>query len=116
MAVRAISFCSTFEYGNPNVVRTRSQVIQWGVSSRPVSITQFAVTAFWLNACCLDELTGEMPPELEQARAAVQTGLALHPNFTIRAIRESRWSDVPAYVAGRDRLVEALQLAGVPEG
>jgi tetratricopeptide (TPR) repeat protein len=54
--------------------------------------------------------------ELEQARAAVQAGLALNPGFTVRAIRESGWGDVPAYVARRERLVEAMRMAGAPEG
>jgi len=54
--------------------------------------------------------------ELEQARAAVRAGLALNPSFTARAIRDSNWSDAPAYVAGRERLVEAMLMAGVPEG
>jgi TolB-like protein/Tfp pilus assembly protein PilF len=54
--------------------------------------------------------------KLEQARAAVRAGLALNPSFTARAIRDSNWSDAPAYVAGRERLVEAMLMAGVPEG
>jgi TolB-like protein/Tfp pilus assembly protein PilF len=51
----------------------------------------------------------------EEARSAVQAGLALNPRFTVRAIRESGWSDVPAYVAGRERLVEGMILAGAPD-
>jgi TolB-like protein len=54
--------------------------------------------------------------ELEQARGAVQAGLALNPAFTVRAIREGGFSDVPAYLAGRERLVEGMRMAGVPEG
>jgi TolB-like protein/class 3 adenylate cyclase len=53
--------------------------------------------------------------ELKQAYAAVQSGLALNPRFTVRGIRESGWSDVPAYVAGRERLVEAMVMAGVAD-
>jgi TolB-like protein/class 3 adenylate cyclase len=53
--------------------------------------------------------------KMEEARAAVQAGLALNPHFTVRAIRESGWSDVPAYVAGRERLVEGMILAGAPD-
>jgi hypothetical protein len=56
--------------------------------------------------------------ELEQARAAVQGGLALDPRFTIRRFRDatSTWSDNPTYLAGRDRLIAGMRLAGVPEG
>ena len=46
--------------------------------------------------------------ELEQARTAVQAGLALDPNFTIHRFRTH---------APRDkRLFEGMRLAGVPEG
>jgi TolB-like protein/Flp pilus assembly protein TadD len=46
--------------------------------------------------------------ELEQARTAVQAGLALDPNFTIHRFRTH---------APRDkRLIEGMRLAGVPEG
>jgi TolB-like protein len=53
--------------------------------------------------------------KMEEARAAVQAGLALNPDFTVRAIRESGWSDVPAYVACIERLVEGMILAGAPD-
>jgi hypothetical protein len=53
--------------------------------------------------------------KLEEAHAAVRAGLALNPRFNVQAIRQSGWSDVPAYVAGRERLVEGMVLAGVPD-
>ena len=56
--------------------------------------------------------------ELDQARAAVQAGLALDPSFTIRRYRDiaSTWSDNPTYRAGRERVIEGMRLAGIPEG
>ena len=56
--------------------------------------------------------------ELDEARAAVKAGLALDPRFTIRRYRDvtSAWSDNPTYRGGRERLVEGLRMAGVPEG
>ena len=54
--------------------------------------------------------------ELEQARTAVQAGLALDPRFTIRRFRANAASDNPIYLAGRELLVEGMRLAGVPEG
>ena len=54
--------------------------------------------------------------ELDEARAAVQAGLALHPNFTINRYRASAACDHPAYLAGRERTYEGMRLAGVPEG
>jgi TolB-like protein/class 3 adenylate cyclase/Tfp pilus assembly protein PilF len=54
--------------------------------------------------------------ELEEARAAVQAGLALHPSFTIRRYRASAACNHPAYLAGRERTYEGMRMAGVPEG
>jgi tetratricopeptide (TPR) repeat protein len=54
--------------------------------------------------------------ELDQARAAVQAGLALDPSFTIRRFRAIAPSDNPTFLAGHGRLVEGMRLAGVPEG
>jgi TolB-like protein/class 3 adenylate cyclase len=54
--------------------------------------------------------------ELDQARAAVQAGLALDPSFTIRRFRAIAPSDNPTFLAVHGRLVEGMRLAGVPEG
>jgi tetratricopeptide (TPR) repeat protein len=54
--------------------------------------------------------------ELEQARTAVQAGFALDPNFTIHRYRTHAPSDNPIYLASRERLIEGMRLAGVPEG
>lgn len=54
--------------------------------------------------------------QIDEARAAVQAGLALDPTFTIRRYRASNaWSDNPAYLAGRERQCEGMHLAGIPE-
>src|SRR6266851_2551320 len=54
--------------------------------------------------------------KLDEGRAAVNSGLALDPSFTIRRFRANAPSDNPIYLAGRERLVEGMRLAGVPEG
>jgi TolB-like protein/Flp pilus assembly protein TadD len=55
--------------------------------------------------------------KLDEARAAVQAGLALDPSFTIRRFRlTNAWSDNPTFLAGRERTLEGMRLAGVPEG
>ena len=53
-----------------------------------------------------------------EARAAVQAGLALDPSFTIRRYCNSTGalSDNPTFLAGRERTIEGMRLAGVPEG
>jgi tetratricopeptide (TPR) repeat protein len=54
--------------------------------------------------------------ELDEARATAQAGLALNPSFTVRRYRTHTPSNHPVYLAGRERVYEALRLAGVPEG
>jgi tetratricopeptide (TPR) repeat protein len=56
--------------------------------------------------------------ELDEARAAVRAGLALDPSFTIRRFRDatSAWHDNPTSLAGRDRTIEGMRMAEVPEG
>ena len=53
---------------------------------------------------------------LDDARAAVQAGLTLDPNFTIRRYRSHVASDNPIYLAGRERVYNGMRMAGVPEG
>ena len=54
--------------------------------------------------------------ELDEARATAQAGLALYPSFTIRRYRTNTPSNNPVYLAGRERVCEALRMSGVPEG
>jgi TolB-like protein/Tfp pilus assembly protein PilF len=54
--------------------------------------------------------------ELDEARAAVQAGLALDPTLTIRRLKRLPFSDNPKFLAGRERLIEGMRMAGVPEG
>jgi TolB-like protein len=55
--------------------------------------------------------------ELEQARTAVQAGLALDPCFTLRRFRYAvSASDHPTVLAMRESAMEGMRLAGVPEG
>ena len=53
--------------------------------------------------------------ELDEARATAQAGLALNPSFTIRRYRTNSPSNHPVYLAGRERVIEGMRLAGVPE-
>jgi tetratricopeptide (TPR) repeat protein len=54
--------------------------------------------------------------ELDEARATAQAGLALNPIFTIRRYRTNSPSNHPVYLAGRERVIEGMRLAGLPEG
>ena len=53
---------------------------------------------------------------IEEARAQVQAGLAIAPEFTIRRYRSGGVSDNPTYLRQRERVIEGLRLAGAPEG
>ncbi len=52
---------------------------------------------------------------LDEARSAVQAGLALNPSFTNRGFRAGALGDNPTYLAGRERTYEGMRMAGVPE-
>jgi tetratricopeptide (TPR) repeat protein len=54
--------------------------------------------------------------ELDEARAAVQAGLALNPGFTINRFRSGTPSDNPTFLAQRERIYQGMRMAGVPEG
>jgi len=66
-------------------------------------------THFWL-AMALAELG-----QVNEARAAAQAGLALNPTYTISRVRARPRGDDPAYLAQRERLIDDLRKAGVPE-
>ena len=51
-----------------------------------------------------------------EARSAAWAGLALDPTFTIRRYRAGASSDNPIYLAGHERNIEGMRIAGLPEG
>ena len=53
---------------------------------------------------------------LDEARAEVKAALALNPGFTIRRYRAGAQSDNPLFLKRRERIIEDLRKAGVPEG
>jgi TolB-like protein/class 3 adenylate cyclase/Tfp pilus assembly protein PilF len=52
----------------------------------------------------------------DEAGLEVKAGLALAPNFTVGRYRDAALSDNPTYLAQRLRILEAMRLAGAPEG
>jgi len=56
--------------------------------------------------------------KLDEARAAVNAGLALDPCFTIRRYRDFTYAtgDSSPPRTGRERVAEGMRMAGVPEG
>ena len=53
---------------------------------------------------------------LDEARAAIQAGLRLNPDFNLRRYRAGAPSNNPTYRAGGKRILEGMRMAGVPEG
>ncbi|MFZ0150606.1 MAG: tetratricopeptide repeat protein [Xanthobacteraceae bacterium] len=53
---------------------------------------------------------------LDEARYAVQAGLALDPTFTISRFRARASSDNPTYLNQRERVRDGMRKAGLPEG
>jgi tetratricopeptide (TPR) repeat protein len=51
----------------------------------------------------------------DEARSSAQAGLALDPGFTLRRYRANTPSDNPTFLVGRERIYQAMRLAG-PEG
>jgi tetratricopeptide (TPR) repeat protein len=52
----------------------------------------------------------------EEARKEAEIALQLNPKFTLRLYRATAFSDNPVYLKQRERIVEALRAAGIPEG
>src|SRR5208282_4276580 len=52
---------------------------------------------------------------LKEAQTSVTAGLAVNPTFTTNGFRAGAMSDNPTFLAGRERIIEAMRKAGVPE-
>ena len=68
-----------------------------------------AVPFFYL-AACLAHLG-----RLDEARAETKAGLAIDPKFTLARFRAGIQSDSTLFLAQRERVIEGMRLAGVPE-
>jgi tetratricopeptide (TPR) repeat protein len=53
---------------------------------------------------------------LDEAKTEVKAALALNPGFTIRRYRDGAQSGNPVFLKGRERIIEDMRRAGVPEG
>jgi tetratricopeptide (TPR) repeat protein len=53
---------------------------------------------------------------LDEAKTEVRAALALNPYFTLRRYRDGAQSDNPDYLKRRERIIEDMRKAGVPEG
>jgi TolB-like protein/class 3 adenylate cyclase/Flp pilus assembly protein TadD len=69
----------------------------------------FPLTRFWL-AAALANLG-----RLEEAQAETRAGLALDPTFTLRRFCLGRESENPVFLMQRERHIEGMRKAGLPE-
>ncbi len=53
---------------------------------------------------------------MDEARAAAASGLALDPTFDLASFRAAQITDDPYYLAWRERAIDGMRMAGVPEG
>jgi tetratricopeptide (TPR) repeat protein len=82
-----------------------------GLYRRSIELNPNYATGRFDMAAALVELG-----RLDEARAEVQAGLALNPGFTIRRYRAGAQGDNPVYLKRRERVIEGMRKAGVPEG
>ena len=78
---------------------------------RSMDINRNYATGHFNFAAALEELGRH-----DEARAEVQAGLALNPEFTLRGYRTGAQSDNAIFLKRREQLIEAMRKAGVPEG
>ena len=77
---------------------------------RSIDVNHNSLFAYFNLAACLAHLG-----RIDEARREAEAGLAVAPNFTIRRFRAAAESDNAAYLAQRERIIEGMRLAGVPE-
>ena len=77
---------------------------------RSIEMNQSQPKAYFGLAAALAHLN-----QLDEARSVVEVGLTRNPAFTLRLFRAMANSDNPTFLAQRERFVEGLRKAGVPE-
>ena len=78
---------------------------------RSIELNRNNATGRFYLAATLVELD-----RLDEAKSEVKAALALNPNFTLRRYRDATQSDNPVFLKGRERIIEDMRKAGVPEG
>jgi hypothetical protein len=52
---------------------------------------------------------------MDEARAAAAAGLGIDPTFNLASFRAAQLTEDPYYLAWRERVIEGMRMAGVPE-
>jgi hypothetical protein len=87
---------------------TRSSAITW--LRRSIETNRNYPWTHFVLAAALARLG-----RLSEACSVAQARLAIDPAFTIARYRAGAFSDNPTYLAGRERLIDGMRKAGVPE-
>ena len=85
-----------------------AQAVPWNKKS--IDANRNNPWAFFYLAACLAHLG-----RLDEARKEVKAGLAVNPKFTIARCRAGFQSDNAVFLAQRERMIEGMRMAGVPE-
>ena len=85
-----------------------AQALPWNKKS--IDANRNNPWAFFYLAACLAHLG-----RLDEARQEVKAGLAVNPKFTIARCRAGFVSDNAVFLAQRERMIEGMRMAGVPE-
>ena len=85
------------------------QALPW--LRKSIDANRNAPWAFFFLGACLAHLG-----KIDEARKETQAGLAVDPKFTIKRVRAITESDNVVFLAQRERVIEGMRLAGVPEG
>jgi tetratricopeptide (TPR) repeat protein len=78
---------------------------------RSIELNRNYATGRFYYAAILAELG-----RADEAKAEVKAALALNPDFTPQRYRAGAQSDNPVFLKGRERIIEDMRRAGVPEG
>jgi tetratricopeptide (TPR) repeat protein len=84
------------------------EAVEW--LRRSIGVNRNLPMAHFFLAAALGNLG-----KLDEARAETQAGLALNPNFSVHGFRVGAESNNPIFLTQRERLLEGLRKAGVPE-
>jgi tetratricopeptide (TPR) repeat protein len=83
--------------------------VTWNRRSLEINVNR-PVTYFYL-ASALAQIG-----RLDEALSAARAGLSLDPKFTLRRYRAGAQSDNPIFLKQRERVIEGMEKAGIPEG
>jgi tetratricopeptide (TPR) repeat protein len=77
---------------------------------KSIDANRYNIWAYFILAACLAHLG-----RLDEARQEIRAGLAVNPKFTLRRFRTGLESDNAVFLAQRERLIEGMRKAGLPE-